>query len=65
MACLKSPKHNFAIEYSTYAMLFHHAGGSWYSARLYRSPNHEGVMSAMFCICLWDVMYIKVKIIVM
>ena len=57
MACPSS------IEY--YAMLFYHAGGNWYSARLYRSPNHEGVISAVFCICLCDGMYIKVKIMVM
>ena len=31
-------------------MLFYNAGGNWYSARLYRSPNHEGLMSAVFCI---------------
>ena len=43
-------------------MLFYNAGGTWYSARLYRSPNHEGLMSAVFCICLCDGIYIKVKI---
>ena len=43
-------------------MLFYNAGGNWYSARLYRSPNHEGLMSAVFCICLCDGIYIKVKI---
>ena len=46
-------------------MLFYHAGGNWYSVRLYRSPSHQGVMSAVFCICLYDRIYIKVKIIVM
>ena len=43
-------------------MLFYNAGGNWYSARLYRSSNHEGLMSAVFCICLCDGIYIKVKI---
>ena len=43
-------------------MLFYNAGGNWYSARLYRSLNHDGVMSAVFCICLCDGIYIKVKL---
>jgi hypothetical protein len=28
--------------------------------RLYRSLNHEDVMSAGFCICLYDEVYIQV-----
>ena len=43
-------------------MLFYNAGGNWYSVRLYRSPIHEGIMSAVFCICPCDEIYIKVKI---
>ena len=34
------------------------AGSNWYSARLYRS---EDVLSAMFCMCLFDSIYIEVN----
>ena len=43
-------------------MLFYFAGGNIYSVRLYRTPNHESVMSVVFCICLCDEIYVKVKL---
>ena len=43
-----------------YCAIFYLAGDTFYSARLYRSVEREGVVSAVFCMSLNSELYIKV-----